>query len=35
MDIEEQQRTYSGFMKWTVRGILASVALLVFLAFLA
>ena len=32
MNIEAQEKTFEGFMKWTVRVVIASFAVLIFLA---
>ncbi|MEL6679621.1 MAG: aa3-type cytochrome c oxidase subunit IV [Pseudomonadota bacterium] len=32
MDVTEQQKTFDGFMAWVVRTIVASIAVLLFLA---
>lgn len=32
MDIEEQEKTFEGFMTWTIRTVVAVIVLLIFLA---
>ncbi len=32
MDITEQEKTFEGFIKWTIRVVIASLAILIFLA---